>query len=146
MKTLNFLVPILLLVSCTQPTVTPDPEDVKQEVVAAEQAFAKMAADSGIAEAFRAFAAPDAVMRRGNSLVSGRDSVAAYISASYNAGETLEWAPDFVDVAASGDLAYTYGKYTFSYPDSSGMMKKQEGYFHTVWKRQPDGKWKFVWD
>ncbi|MBK6345642.1 MAG: nuclear transport factor 2 family protein [Bacteroidales bacterium] len=136
----------LILVSCTRNQVAPDPEAVKQEVIAAEQAFAKMAADSGIAGAFRAFAAPDAVMRRGNSLVSGRDSVAAYISASYRAGETLEWAPDFVDVAASGDLAYTYGKYTFSSPDSTGMIKKQVGYFHTVWKRQPDGNWKFVWD
>jgi ketosteroid isomerase-like protein len=146
MKTVSFLVLILFFVSCAQPPVAPDPEAVKQEVIAAEHAFAKMAADSGIVEAFRAFAAPDAVMRRGKSLVLGRDSVAAYISASYNDGETLEWAPDFVDVAASGDLAYTYGKYSFSYPDSTGMMQKQEGYFHTVWKRQPDGNWKFVWD
>ena len=22
----------------------------------------------------------------------------------------------------------------------------EEGVFHTVWKRQPDGSWKFVWD
>lgn len=146
MGTRNFLMLLLIISACARPTVATDPEALKQEVIAAEQAFAKMAADSGIAEAFRAFAAPDAVMRRGNSLVTGRDSVVAYISASYHDGETLEWAPDFVDVAASGDLAYTYGKYTFSFSDSTGRVQKQEGYFHTVWKRQPDGNWKFVWD
>ena len=58
----------------------------------------------------------------------------------------LEWLPDFIDVAKSGDLAYTYGKYTFSSKDTTGAIVKSDGVFHTVWKRQSDGTWKFVWD
>ena len=58
----------------------------------------------------------------------------------------LKWKPDFVDVAASGDLGYTYGHYTYSYIDSTGKAAEDKGIFHTVWKRQPDGNWRFVWD
>jgi len=60
--------------------------------------------------------------------------------------QQLEWAPDFVDVSSSGDLAYTYGKFTFSFKDSLGNKVENKGIFHTVWKRQSNGEWKFVWD
>ena len=58
----------------------------------------------------------------------------------------LEWIPDFVDVSASGDLGYTYGKYTITTIDSIGQTIKRGGIFQTIWKRQPDGRWRFVWD
>ena len=58
----------------------------------------------------------------------------------------LVWKPDYVDVSESGDLAYTYGKYTFTSRDSTGRKVVSKGIFHTVWKRQEDGSWKFVWD
>lgn len=137
---------MVLFCACGNMKKSPDAAMLKQEITDTELAFAKMAADSGIATAFKAYAAPDAVMRRGKGLVKGYDSIAEFIDNSFHPGEKLSWSADFVDVAASGDLAYTYGKYEFSFPDSAGIMKKQEGYFHTVWKRQPDGKWKFVWD
>ena len=46
----------------------------------------------------------------------------------------------------SRDLGYTYGHYTFSYIDSGGNKIENKGVFHTVWKRQSDGTWRFVWD
>jgi ketosteroid isomerase-like protein len=49
-------------------------------------------------------------------------------------------------VSACGDLGYTWGSYTFTATDSLGATHRSEGIFHTVWKRQPDGSWKFVWD
>ncbi|MFH1119083.1 MAG: nuclear transport factor 2 family protein [Bacteroidota bacterium] len=146
MKNTFFFVVFILLLSCRQNSVTMTPEELKQEVTDTELAFAQMASDSGIAKAFRAYAAPDAVMKRGKNIVTGHDSVVAYIEKSYHSGESLTWVPEYVDVAVSGDLAYTYGKYSFTFADSAGVVQKQEGYFHTVWKRQPDGSWKFVWD
>lgn len=59
---------------------------------------------------------------------------------------SLQWDADFVDVSKSGELAYTYGKYTFTAIDSTGKTIDDKGIFHTVWKKQKDGKWKFVWD
>lgn len=60
--------------------------------------------------------------------------------------ETLTWKPTFVDVSKSGDMAFTYGDFVFTYLDSLGNKKQNKGIFHTVWKRQNDSSWKFVWD
>lgn len=119
---------------------------LREEVKSVELDFARMAADSGIEAAFLYFAAPGAVLKRGNNLLIGFDSIAAYLKESTQPGESLSWSPDFIDVSLSGDMAYSYGKFVYSFLDSSGVIQKQQGYFHTVWKRQPDGKLKFVWD
>jgi ketosteroid isomerase-like protein len=31
-------------------------------------------------------------------------------------------------------------------PREAGEVGEYQGVFHTVWKRQPDGTWKYVWD
>ncbi|MBL7111012.1 MAG: DUF4440 domain-containing protein [Bacteroidales bacterium] len=59
---------------------------------------------------------------------------------------SLVWEPEFVDVEESGDLGYTYGSFVFTAKDSTGNDIESKGVFHTVWKRQADGEWRFVWD
>ena len=53
-----------------------------------------------------------------------------------------------VAVSDDGTLGYTWGKYTFT--PATGPDGKQEastsGLYFTVWKRQADGSWKFVYD
>ena len=123
-------------------------EKWKQEIVETEHAFAAMAKSEGIPEAFLAYAADSAVLMRNNKLVLGKLQMADYFeNQSRNATEmSLSWEPDFVDVSSSGDMGYTYGKFTFSVTDSTGVKQEGAGVFHTVWKRQQDGSWKFVWD
>jgi ketosteroid isomerase-like protein len=43
-------------------------------------------------------------------------------------------------------MAYTYGSYIFTTIDASGNKQESRGKFHTVWKKQADGSWKFVYD
>ncbi len=116
----------------------------KQEIKDAEAAFAQMAKEEGMNEAFRSFAADNAVLMRGNQLIEKKTGIAEYMKDQNSKG--LAWSPEFVDVAKSGDLGYTYGYYTFSYEDQEGNPAESKGVFHTVWKRQEDGSWKFVWD
>lgn len=120
----------------------------KNEIIETERAFAEMALKEGITKAFVAFAATEAVLMRNNNLIVGKEAIQAKYSKLFSdtAREELTWQPDFVDVSLSGDLAYTYGKYIYSTIDSLGIQQRSEGIFHTVWKRQSDGKWKFVWD
>jgi len=146
MKYLMMSFVCFLLAACSQTPLLKDTDLLKQEILDAEHNFARMAADSGVEKAFVYFAAPDAVMKRGNRLVTGHDSIELYMKSNSEQGVQLSWEADFVDVSASGDLAYTYGKFVYAFPDSTGSMQQQQGIFHTVWKRQPDGKWKFVWD
>lgn len=109
-------------------------------------AFATMARDVGINEAFISFADASAVIDRNNVLISGIDSIKAHFSSPTPAGTKLEWEPDFVDASTSGDLGYTYGKFIYTRLDSAGKEVKITGVFHTVWKKQEDGSWKYVWD
>ncbi len=137
---------LLFFISCQNNPKKVDKESSKAEIVRTEQDFASFAKEKGIAEAFGFFADSSAVIQRGNRLIEGKDSVQAFYHSRIKPGTILEWAPDFVEVSTCGDLGYTYGKYTISVPDSIGQPVKSTGIFHTVWKKQPDGSWRFVWD
>lgn len=138
-----------LLISCE--TKQEDPqvniEKWKKEIVQAEEDFSAMAEKEGIPKAFLEYAASDVVVLRNDKLIKGREALKKhYPSLEKDENVQLTWKPDFVDVSASGDLGYTYGKYYYSVKDSLGETQVSEGIFHTVWKRQEDGSWKFVWD
>lgn len=134
--------------SCTQKDPSVLSEKWKKEIAETEKEFADRVLEIGMREAFLEFAAPDAVLMRDNTLIVGRNSIADYLKEPPSDGTTtsLKWKPDFVSVARSGDLGYTYGSYVFTVSDSLGSNRVSTGIFHTVWKRQPDGKWRFVWD
>ena len=138
----------LILCSCSTAPDAASLEAWKQEILEVEADFAAMAASEGIAEAFLHYAAEDAVLMRNDQLFIGRQELRERFgqNPSQLPDEKLSWKPDFVDVSASGDLAYTYGPYTYSYTDSTGAPVEHRGIFHTVWKRQTDGSWRFVWD
>lgn len=116
----------------------------KQEIVDTEAAFAQMVQEQGMNRAFVAFAADEAVLMRGNQLIVGKEEIQKFMENQTSRG--LSWKPEHVDVSTSGDLGYTYGYYTFVYQDSTGTNMEAQGVFHSVWKRQEDGSWKFVWD
>lgn len=117
------------------------------EIVEVERQFMDMLNQKGAAEAFYSFAAPDAVIKRGDDeLIAGPDAIKTYYAAPIYQNATAEWRPDFIDVANDGSMAYTYGKYRWTITDLSGKTTEYTGVFHTVWKRMEDGSWKYVWD
>ncbi|GET34187.1 hypothetical protein PbJCM13498_30500 [Prolixibacter bellariivorans] len=142
-----FLISLLVLTSCKTGTER-QIEQWKTEIRQTEQAFAEMAQKEGIPKAFLTYAAEDAVLLRNNQLIKGKQALRAFYSQQTTPSEkvSLTWKPDFVDVSKSGDLGYTYGTYQYTVTDSLGGTKTSEGIFHTVWKRQADGSWRFVWD
>lgn len=113
-------------------------------IINTEREFEKMADEKSVAEAFYHFAADSAVILRGGKIIRGKEAIKEYYQKNLAPGTKLQWAPDYTDV--SGDLGYTYGRYTHRLADSTGSIIESHGYFHTVWKRQTDGSWRFVWD
>ncbi len=140
-----------ILLSCSSPESSNESkannENAKQEIEKAEKDFAQMAAAKGIAEAFYFFADSNATIKRQNdTLIHGKDAVRNYYSTPFYQKATVKWSPDFVEASIDGGMGYTYGKYVWSSTDSAGKPITFNGVFHTVWKRQPDGSWKYVWD
>lgn len=142
------LISLLFIYSCSMSNEKRTTEKWKSEILETEQNFAKLAQDEGIATAFLTYADEDAVLLRNNKLVIGKNAIGDYYlnRASDDSNVNLVWKPDFIDVTESGELGYTYGYYTFSYTDSTGSKEESQGVFHTVWKKQSDGSWRFVWD
>ena len=113
----------------------------------AEKDFEKMAAEKGIAEAFWFFADSNAVIKRQHdTLIHGREGIKSFYSADYFKTASVTWSPDFIETSQDGTIGYTYGKYNWQSKDSSGAVNEAKGIFHTVWKKQSDGSWKYVWD
>jgi len=138
---------IIISVGCKNRTFMVGKEKNKQEIIQAERDFARMVKEQGMQAGFSFFADSNAVIRRGNeTLIKGKKEIEENYGNPRYKDVVLEWEADFVDVAASGDLGYTYGLYTFEAKDSTGNPIKTTGTFHTVWKRQSDGSWKYVWD
>ena len=102
---------------------------------------------SGAAMAFEKYAAPNAVIKRQNdSLIYGPQAIRMYYSNDIYKKANATWSPDFIDISTDGTMAYTYGKYHWKMTNTSGEVHEFSGVFHTVWKKQRDGSWKYVWD
>ncbi|MEP7064643.1 MAG: nuclear transport factor 2 family protein [Gemmatimonadota bacterium] len=103
--------------------------------------FSALSKKSGAGEAFGQFVAADgaSIGSGASEVVCGRDAVAKGV-AGLTSG-ALTWAPRVADAAPSGDLAFTSGDAIIHI----GQDTRYSNYL-TVWKRQADGKWRFVAD
>jgi len=59
---------------------------------------------------------------------------------------TLQWTPLEADASPDGVLGYTRGTWIYSGTKKDGSAQRVTGYYVTEWKRQSDGKYKFVLD
>jgi len=138
------LLGILLVTSCKNKV---DKEEIKKEIFATEKAFELMTAEKGVAQAFYYFADENAVIKRENdTLITGNEGIRTYYAARENKNTTVNWTPNFIDVSDCGTLGYTYGNYIWKIKNTEGEITEYKGVFHTVWKKQKDNTWKYVWD
>ena len=48
------------------------------------------------------------------------------------------------EVSSAGDLAYTMGSYRSRMMGESGVLVDEPGKWLSIWKKQPDGKWRII--
>ena len=138
------LLGIFLLTSCNKYI---NKDEIKKEIFNTEKAFEKMASEKGIVEAFYYYADENAAIHRENdTLIIGKENIKIYYSKKNLNNAIVNWTPDYVDVSDCGTLGYTYGKYVWKIKNTKGEIVEYKGIFHTVWKKQKDNNWKFVWD
>ncbi len=102
-------------------------------VVAAERAFAADGLALGVQASFLKHAAPDGIIFAPEPVLAH-----AAFGQPRPKGPPLVWWPLWAGISRSGDLGFTTGPYTFD--------GKPGGYYFTVWARQPDGSWKWLFD
>ncbi len=61
-------------------------------------------------------------------------------------GLNIDWHIEKLDIAHSGDLAYTFYKYQMTMQGPGGKAIADHGKDLAVWKKQSDGSWKMIVD
>jgi ketosteroid isomerase-like protein len=103
-------------------------------VVAAERAFAADGLALGIKDSFLKHSAPEGIVLNPEPQLAQ----AVYGAAPAGNKTKLVWWPLWAGVAKSGDLGFTTGPYTIN--------DKPGAWYFTVWARQTDGSWKWLFD
>ena len=113
--------------------------DLTAEVRNAERAFAKTMADRDL-KAFGTYVAEEGVFFGGKGPLRGRAAVVESWKRFFVEKEApFSWEPETVEVLASGNLGLTSGPVH----DPKGNLI---GTFSTIWRLEPDGKWRVVFD
>jgi ketosteroid isomerase-like protein len=110
-------------------------------VVGAEHAFAQYSIEHGMKEAFLHFAAPDGVIIRRAPV----NAIEVWRQTNPAPAGLLTWWPVYADVSRAGDLGWTTGPWEFR-DKPTDAKPSGTGHFFTIWRRQPDGAWKFALD
>lgn len=93
--------------------------------------------------------ADDAVlMVPGTPSTSGKSAISASLKGMVaDPALTLKFQSSKVEVAKSGDVAYTQGTYTMTMTDpQTHQVVNDHGSYVTTYRKQPDGTWKAVAD
>jgi ketosteroid isomerase-like protein len=111
-----------------------------------EADFMKAAAEKG-AQGYMSFYADDAAeLPNGEDMLLGKENIAKTMGFLDDKNNHLTWTPVHADMAASGDLGYTYGTYEFRSKDKDGKPTVEHGKYVSIWKKQKDGSWKVAMD
>ena len=127
---------LLLWISLALPAAASDYEDL----VAAERAFAARASEIGVREAFLDYFSADNL-----GFAPGPVAARAQWQARGPTQNQALWTPSHAEIAASGELGYTFGPHRWhplDDPDTTAFA----GHFFSVWQRDADGRFRNVLD
>jgi len=131
----SLVVAVLALSACVS---APQAElTAADAVVDAERAFAARAGAIGWIPAFREFVAPDGQLAQPDGYA---DAPAQLAGTPDDGNRDLFWWPAWAGISRAGDFGFTTG------PVSFDAQRTPRGHYFTVWRRQPDGSWKWIYD
>jgi ketosteroid isomerase-like protein len=111
-----------------------------------EADFMKAAAERG-SQGYMSYYAEDAAeLPNGADMFRGKESIAKTMDFLDDKNNHLTWKPADADMAASGDLGYTYGTFEFRSKDKEGNPSVEYGKYVSIEKKQKDGSWRVVMD
>jgi ketosteroid isomerase-like protein len=134
----------LLAVSCTQHV---NREEALQSLRQTDRAFSDLSVKKGVYEAFTTYAHDSVIKLQDGALpVIGKQNLESVFAKQKTQNYTLEWRCHRADVAASGELGYTFGVWKLTAVSATGEDKAFYGNYMTVWKKDDSGTWKFAVD
>lgn len=95
-------------------------------------------------EAWASFLAPEAIFLPPNSpILSDRKAILDFYAGLFADSQfSLDCRQERVEIAASGDMAWSSGHCSSSFTGPDGHLAHGSSKWMKVWKRQPSGEWK----
>ena len=143
MKTIAVTLLLLLLCAATSFAKKEKPATGSDLLVQLEANFAQEVAQHGH-DAFLTYFAEDGVEVVDGGGFDNKDAMRK--QPPWPEGTTLTWTPVKAEMAASGDLGYTYGNYVYTAKNKDGKLVANYGKYTSIWRKQKDGQWKVVVD
>ena len=110
-----------------------------------DRKFAALSKQAGAAEAFRQFVSPEAqLLTTQTENVEGVENIFDHLG-KMPAGSALIWEPEAAGVAASGELGWTWGRYTYHEVNNSELEEVSRGKYLNVWVKIGEN-WKVFLD
>ncbi|HET9399546.1 MAG TPA: DUF4440 domain-containing protein [Candidatus Acidoferrales bacterium] len=117
------------------------------ELRAADAAFAKAAAAREVDRCVNFYTDDARVLQADQPLSEGRDAIRNSFRKSFSdANFSVSWKVEKLEVASSGDLAYSTGTAHFTFAGENNKKFQRTTRFATVWKKTPVGDWKIALD
>jgi ketosteroid isomerase-like protein len=136
---ISSLLCVTILMNCNMGSETLKAEQLKQQVLETEIAFAKTMADRDF-KAFKTYLSEEAVFFSGPKPLRGKQEVADWWQRYYEKPQApFSWQPETVEVLESGTLALSTGPVH----DPDGKLI---GTFTSIWRIDEDNKWRIVFD
>lgn len=140
-KHLFGLLLFVCLFSCSRKQPAINMEEIKTTIFETDRAFSKMSELKGLRNAYMEYIDSNGVLLRPNNYPIVGGEAINFISQSNDSGFVMTWEPKSANIAAAADMAYTYGIYSYKAKNKDPVFF---GSYVTIWKKQPNGKWKFV--
>ncbi|MEP6911841.1 MAG: nuclear transport factor 2 family protein [bacterium] len=116
----------------------------QREVVETERAFARYCVENGIRAAWLEYFTDDGIIFQPGP-INSKEFYSKRPVQPKPPRIILNWEPRYGDVSKGGDLGYNIGPWNLDVraPEQEPTV---HGYYMSVWKRQPGGKWKIALD
>lgn len=145
MKDVAFAVALMLVAGCSIVSAQRNGDAGSEQLMKLEAEFAKTTSEKGLDGFMSYFADEGYDLPNGGEIVQGKENIRKAIG-PWGPDFKLEWTPVKAEMAASGDLGYTFGNYVATSKDKDGKLVKRYGKYVTIWKKQADGSWKVAMD
>ncbi len=139
---------LTLAIAGCAPGEKPDTRIADGEAVKkADEDWSKAAGTKSV-DAWMAFYTDDAILLPPNTSVArDKESIRREIQGLLGLADVqVGWKVLKVEVAKSGELAYTHGEYEMTFKDDQGKPVTDKGKTLEIWKKQADGSWKCAVD
>ena len=140
--TLSILL-VLISIALANAQSRPNPRDAVRK---ADQDWLRVFAAKELTKSVDFVISGGSVLAPNAPIATGHEAISKLFAGFFALPDLkIEWRPNNVDVAHSGEMGYSTGTYAMTFKDPAGKAIEDHGKYVTIWKKQR-GLWRVAYD